>query len=123
MGASQLNLINYHFSFWGVIATLVLAGALIQSLVMLSIGGIIFSLAFLSILYAGPLGIQALAPWTILGIALLLTIGFSLIFFRPRHRYWEKRLHHHAIRMAHTIITNIMAAWLTKRQCRTIKRN
>lgn len=95
LGASQLNLINYHFSFWGVIATLILAGALIQSLAMLSIGGIVFSLAFLSILYAEPLGIQALAPWTVLGIAVLLTIGLSLIFFRPRHRYWEKRLHHH----------------------------
>lgn len=81
LGVSQMGLISYHLGFWTVIATLVLAGALIQSLIMLSIGGTVFSVAFLSILYAGPLGIAKLAPWTILGIAILLTIGLSIIFF------------------------------------------
>ncbi|KRK98708.1 hypothetical protein FD04_GL000444 [Secundilactobacillus odoratitofui DSM 19909 = JCM 15043] len=101
LGVSQMGLISYHLGFWTVIATLVLAGALIQSLIMLSIGGTVFSVAFLSILYAGPLGIAKLAPWTILGIAILLTIGLSIIFFRPRHNWWLKQMknagkgHHH----------------------------
>lgn len=99
LGASQLNLISYHFSFWSILATLFLAGTFIESVIMRSIGGTLFSLAFLGILYATPLGITQLVPWTILGIALLLTVGLSIIF-HP-HRRWVERQqweswHHHS---------------------------
>jgi len=39
-----------------------------------------FGVAFLCIIYDKPLGIEALTPWTVLAAALLLSIGFSLLF-------------------------------------------
>lgn len=87
---SQLHLITYTFSFWTIVATILLAAVLIKSLVYYSIPGSVFSLAFLAILYAKPLGITALVPWTILGAALLISIGLSMIFHPliARHRPW-----------------------------------
>ncbi|MDE7477896.1 MAG: hypothetical protein K2M91_08090, partial [Lachnospiraceae bacterium] len=41
---------------------------------------IMFSIAFISIIYDEPLGIEMLTPWTILAAASLLSIGFSLLF-------------------------------------------
>lgn len=40
----------------------------------------LFAVAFLCIIYDGPLGIEALTPWTVLAAALLLSIGLSLLF-------------------------------------------
>lgn len=40
----------------------------------------LFSVAFLCIIYDKPLGIEALTPWTVLAAALLLSIGLSLLF-------------------------------------------
>ncbi|CAJ1177880.1 hypothetical protein FD33_GL002029 [Companilactobacillus paralimentarius DSM 13238 = JCM 10415] len=89
---SQLHLITYTFSFWTIIATIFLAAVLIKSLVYFSISGTVFSLAFLGILYAKPLGITAIVPWTILGAALLITIGLSMILnpLLNRHRPWMR---------------------------------
>lgn len=87
---SQLHLITYTFSFWSIVATLFLVAILIKSMVYVSIPGTVFSLAFLAIMYAKPLHIQTLVPWTILGAALLISIGLSMIF-RPllaKHRPW-----------------------------------
>ena len=39
-----------------------------------------FAVAFLCIIYDKPLRIEALTPWTVLGAALLLSIGLSLLF-------------------------------------------
>lgn len=41
---------------------------------------ILFSVAFICIIYDDQLGITALTPWTVLGAALLGSIGLSLIF-------------------------------------------
>lgn len=93
---SQLHLITYTFSFWTIVATIFLVAVLIKSLVYFSVPGSVFSLAFLAIMYAKPLGIAALTPWTILGAALLISIGLSMIF-RPllmRHRPWMKYKYH-----------------------------
>ncbi|APU72303.1 LiaF transmembrane domain-containing protein [Companilactobacillus crustorum] len=90
---SQMHLITYTFSFWTIIATIFLVAVLIKSLVYFSIAGSVFSLAFLAILFAKPLGITALVPWTVLGAALLISIGLSMIF-RPllvKHRPWMRR--------------------------------
>ena len=87
---SQLHLITYSFSFWTMVATIFLVAVLIKSAVYFSIPGTVFSLAFLAILYAEPLGITAIVPWTLLGAALLVSIGLSMIF-RPliaKHRPW-----------------------------------
>lgn len=47
---------------------------------------IIFAVAFLCIIYDEPLGIEALTPWTVLAAALLLSIGFSLLFGGKRKK-------------------------------------
>lgn len=62
--------------FW----TLVFGVALVKSVVNLSFSGIFFSLAFLGIVYDTELGITAITPWTILLVALLLSIGIGLIY-------------------------------------------
>lgn len=62
--------------FW----TLVFSVALVSSLVNLTFPGVYFSLAFLGILYDTELGITAITPWTILLVALLLSIGTCMIF-------------------------------------------
>lgn len=87
---SQLHLITYTFTFWTIVATIFLVAMLIKSVVYVSIPGSVFSLAFLAILYAKPLGITALVPWTIIGAALLISIGLSMIFhpLLARHRPW-----------------------------------
>ena len=74
--------------FW----TLVFSVALVNSIVKLAFPGVFFSLAFLGILYDVELGITAITPWTILLVALLLSIGVSLIYtpkkkkVTPNHR-------------------------------------
>lgn len=90
---SQLHLITYTFSFWTIVATIILVAFLIKSLVYVAIPGAVFSTAFLAILYAKPLHITTLVPWTILGAALLISIGLSMIF-RPllaRRRPWLRK--------------------------------
>ena len=90
--ASQLHLIAYNFGVWTIIATIMLVAVLLKSLVYFMIPGTVFSLAFLAILYAKPLRITALVPWTILGAALLISIGLSMIL-RPllvKHHPWMK---------------------------------
>jgi len=89
---SQLHQIAYTFSFWGIAATIFLVAMLLQSLIYFQIPGAVFSVAFLAILYAKPLGIIALTPWTILGAALLISIGLSLILHPlvVKHRPWMR---------------------------------
>ena len=67
-------------SVWDLIWTVFAAAALVASVVKINLWGIFFSLAFLGIIYAEPLGITAITPWPILGAALLLSIGCSMIF-------------------------------------------
>lgn len=78
--AGQMGWISAQISFWSVIITLFLVAAFVQSVVHRTVPGMVFSIAFLCMLYAEPLGIKHLVPWTILGSAVLLSIGFSLLF-------------------------------------------
>lgn len=95
--ASQMHIITYTLSFWTVVMTIFLVAILIKSLVNYVIPGTVFSLAFLAILYAKPLGIMAIVPWTVLGAALLISIGLSFIFhpFITKHRFRNMRYYHH----------------------------
>lgn len=94
--ASKMGWIGYEIGTFTIIASIFLLAILIQSVVYVMIPGIVFSAAFLSMLYAQTLGITRLVPWTILGAALLLTIGLSLIFhnhgFHHHGRRWSQ--HH-----------------------------
>ncbi len=55
---------------------------LLRGIYKRSFGQILFSIAFLCIIYDEPLGIEALTPTTVLLAALLGTIGLNLIFKR-----------------------------------------
>ena len=58
--------------------TVLLAALLIKSIRHIEFTGILFSLAFLAILYDKPLGIEELTPWPVFGAALL---GMSTMHF------------------------------------------
>lgn len=80
--ASQLGWLSAGIGFWRWLFTVVLGAALVQSLANLSVGGTVWSVALLALVWAKPLGITNLVPWTILGGALLIQIGLSLLL-RP----------------------------------------
>ena len=65
------------------------AAQLIAGIVKLSFGRILFSLAFLAIIFDEQLGIEAITPWTVLGAALLGTIGLNMIFRKKRKKYYH----------------------------------
>ena len=66
--------------------TVLLAALLIKSIRHIEFTGILFSLAFLAILYDKPLGIEELTPWPVLGAALLGSIGLEILFHnKKRH--------------------------------------
>lgn len=90
---SQLSLFTLHVSIWSLLLTLILVAALISSLRYLNMPGVVFAIAFLAMIYAQPLGITKLVPWTILGAAVLLSIGLGLLI-HPRYQY-HYRYHNH----------------------------
>mgnify|MGYP006073058721 CR=1 FL=1 len=62
---SQLGLLgDMRIGIWTLLATVFLLSILLKSLFSISFWGILFSIAFLCILYDEPLGITALTPWT-----------------------------------------------------------
>ena len=66
--------------FWSIFFTIGLFGFLIEGIVKMKFGTILFSLAFLAIVNDKFLGIEAITPWTVLGAALLGTIGLNILF-------------------------------------------
>jgi hypothetical protein len=68
-----------------LIATILIVAVMIESLLHINFTGILFSLAFLGILYSDALNISKLTPWPILVVALLGSIGLSIIFGSHRH--------------------------------------
>ena len=87
---SKLGLVE-GIGFWTVIGTIFFGCILLSSLIKLRFTGIFFSLAFLGIIYDEQLGIQAVTPWPILGAALLLSIGFGIIFKKNTTKCWKKK--------------------------------
>ena len=79
--------------FWKLLLTILFGACLLKSLLHLAIPGILFALAFLGIIYAKELGIETLTPWPILGAALLLSIGLSLIFPHKRRHHEKNHMH------------------------------
>ena len=82
----QLHLLPFTIGFWAIFCTVVFVASLITSVINKNLYGAIFSIAFLVIVYAKPLHISALSPWTILLVAILVSAGISLIFrnsFKP----------------------------------------
>jgi len=76
-----------HFAdigLFSLLITLLLIPILIKSIICLNFVGILFPAAFLCMIYAEPLGITNLTPWSLLIVALLGSIGLSLLFQRKK---------------------------------------
>lgn len=67
-------------SAWSIIFSALLLIWFLESLVKLRWGGMLFSLAFIAILFDEVLGIEDITPWPVLFAALLGSIGLNLIF-------------------------------------------
>jgi len=81
------------FSF---LFTLLLLPIIVKSMLCLNFAGILFPAAFLCIIYAKPLGISNLTPWTVLLAALFGSIGLSILFHK--RKYSDFRFHHNNCR-------------------------
>lgn len=75
---------------FSVLMTIFFIGLLIEGIRSVNFYEILFSIAFLYIIYDEPLGIAnaALTPWTVLLAALLASIGLSMIFRGKRKSSW-----------------------------------
>lgn len=67
-------------SVLSVLLTVFFVWLFLQGIRKINFWEILFSIAFICILYDDQLGITAITPWTVLGAALLGSIGLSLIF-------------------------------------------
>ncbi|WP_124098134.1 hypothetical protein [Ruminococcus sp. Marseille-P6503] len=76
-------------SLVSLIITLLLIPLIVKSVRYASFSGILFPLAVIAILFSEQLGIEKLTPWPVLGIALFLSIGLSLLF--PKKYKWYKK--------------------------------
>ncbi len=85
MGILQdVNVVTIFFAIF-------LAAWFVRSVVRLEFTGLLFSLAFLAILFDDQLGITAITPLPVLAAALLGSIGLGMIFHRhPYHHHWEQ---------------------------------
>lgn len=70
--------------------SVILVAVIIDSLFRLNYAGILFSIAFLCIIYDKQLGITELTPWTVLIAALFGSIGLSMIFPK-KNKFFKKK--------------------------------
>lgn len=71
-----------------IVFAAIFVGLIISSLVRLWWVGVLFPAAFICIMFSDELGINNLTPWPVLAIALLGSIGLSLIFSPlKRHKF------------------------------------
>lgn len=82
---NQMEIWTYKLGFWAIIGTIVFALSLIDGIVNRRITEGVFSVAFLLMIYAQPLHITRLVPWTILLAAILISIGLGVIFRNRFH--------------------------------------
>ncbi len=81
-----LNKLGYfrEIRLLSVLLSVILLINAIKNLSRRNFGGVLFPLAFIGILFSKELGIEAITPWTILGVAALGSIGLSIIF-KPKY--------------------------------------
>lgn len=77
--------------FWSLLLTLLLVPIFVQGIVHRNFPEILFPIAFWAIIYANPLGIQKFTPYPVLGCALFLSFGLSIIFPNKKfaHKYYK----------------------------------
>ena len=70
--------------------TLLWAAWLVKGILDRGFFSIFMSIAFLGIVWQHELKIESITPWPVVGSAILLSIGFSLIFGNKERRNWKK---------------------------------
>ncbi len=80
-------------SMFEIVATVVLSGIIVISILHLNFWGIMFPSALICIIYADQLNITKFTPWPALLTALLLSIGLSILF--KGHNHWGWNFQHH----------------------------
>jgi predicted membrane protein len=80
-------------SIFEIVATVILAGIVIMSVLHLNFWGIMFPLALICTIYADQWNITEFTPWPALLTALLLSIGLSIMFKRPNWWGWKSHQH------------------------------
>ncbi len=73
-----------------IVASVILGGITLKSLIYIDFWGIFFPIAFIAILFSKELHIEKFTPWPALFTAFCLSVGFSLIFRKSRvygHRW------------------------------------
>lgn len=69
-------------SIFDIVVTIIMTGLIIISIRKINFWGILFPLAIIGIIFSEELNITEFTPWPALLTALLLSIGFSLLFNR-----------------------------------------
>lgn len=85
---SQTGYLN-QINLWSILWVILLIPIMIMSIRHLNFAGILFPLAIIGIIYAKPLGITELTPWPILLVALLFSIGLTILFHKSHHHHEE----------------------------------
>ncbi|KRL06001.1 LiaF transmembrane domain-containing protein [Liquorilactobacillus oeni] len=88
--ASRVGWLGGSFGFWSILFTIFFIASFVEGIVHFNIPVIVFSVAFLMIVYAKQLGITFLVPWTVLGAAVFIAIGLSIIFQSGWKHYRSK---------------------------------
>lgn len=82
---NQMGIWTYRLGFWAAIGTVIFAISLLDGLINLRITESVFSVAFILMIFAEPLHVTKLVPWTILLAAVLISIGLGIIFRNRFH--------------------------------------
>lgn len=91
--ASQVGSFT-QIGFWSLLATILLVAIIIQSIVKRAFFGIFLPVALLYLIYQTPFGWIYLSPWILIIGAIMLSIGFQLLFkSRSKHCYEDSRNH------------------------------
>lgn len=90
---SQMGLVP-KVGVFSIILTVFMIWMFIEGVRRVNFFEILFAVAFVLIIYDKPLGITAYTPWTVLGAALLLSIGLSMIFQGKKNKHWSVNMGH-----------------------------
>lgn len=82
---NQMGILTYKLGFWAIVGTIIFVLSLIDGIINRRITESVFSVAFLLMIFAQPLHIEKLVPWTILLAAILISIGLGIIFRNRFH--------------------------------------
>ena len=98
---------------WSILFSVILAVVFVKGIIKKRWANILFSAAFFIIVNDELLRLESLTPWTVLGVALLGTIGLNMIF--PRGTLWHHTWVHkgHPKHIANKITRNVESQSMT----------